>query len=174
MHCSIQALLTDAIILRLSRYLNIFITRSTRKDRNTRNDRTDLQSIRQCSYGTTGGDPSKLGAPHCGAITNYAKQLTDPHSIIQAKLLGINHNTKQHQLLGSCCRPPDSHWTWCTCCRAQAVCHTSMQLDPASCKCKLDAPKSCQPTSTTACHHFCNQLYQAKSHYCSIEQVPTV
>jgi hypothetical protein len=39
--------LTAAIIFRLSKYLNIFITRKTRKDLSTRRDRTDLQQQHQ-------------------------------------------------------------------------------------------------------------------------------
>lgn len=38
---------TAAIIFRLSRYLNIFMTLSTLKERSTRNDRTDLQGQQQ-------------------------------------------------------------------------------------------------------------------------------
>lgn len=55
---------TAAIIFKLSRYLNIFITRRTRKDLSTRRDRTDLQRQQKQPPSDTSRPPIRATSPH--------------------------------------------------------------------------------------------------------------
>jgi hypothetical protein len=60
-----QATPTAAIIFKLSRYLNIFITRSTLNDLSTRRERTDLQQRQQKQSVRVRQLTSSLHNPHC-------------------------------------------------------------------------------------------------------------